>query len=393
MSQICSRCVMDTSDPDIVFDDAGVCQHCHAYDRNIAGRTITGSKATEYVQRLTNEIRAAGRRREYDCIVGVSGGVDSTYVAYAAKQLGLRPLAVHLDNGWNSELAVKNIEHILNKLNIDLYTHVIDWEEFKDLQMAFLRASTPDAEIPSDHAIMSLMFQMARRHRVPYILSGVNVRTESHLPKAWSTGHLDWKYIRGIHQRFGTRPLTTYPHQSLLRMAANYWSIQWIDILNYLNYSKHEALDVLQNKLGWQYYGGKHYESIYTRFYQGYLLPRKFGFDKRRSHLSSLICAGEIRREEALVELRKEPYPVELQQQDREYVLKKFGLTEAAFDKIMNEPPRRFEDYPSYSTGWAFHALRHVYRRLRTNASKHFQSTGQIGSPSPVSLKEVRQAA
>ncbi|MBW3595863.1 MAG: N-acetyl sugar amidotransferase [Planctomycetes bacterium] len=383
MSQICSRCVMDTTDPDIAFDRDGVCNHCHHYDWNLAARTLTGAAAAAHVDQLFHQIRAAGRGREYDCIIGVSGGVDSTFVAYKARELGLRPLAVHLDNGWNSELAVKNIEHVLNKLGIDLYTHVIDWDEFRDLQLAFLKASTPDAEIPTDHAILALLFQLARRNRVRYVLSGVNARTESHLPRAWSTGHLDWKYVRSIHCQFGTRKLTTFPHQSLCTLALNCLRTQCIDILNYLDYSKAEALQTLTQELGWKYYGGKHYESIYTRFYQGYYLPRKFGFDKRRSHLSSLICGGEITREQALRELAQEPYPEELQRQDREYVIKKFGLTDAEFQAIMAAPPKRFCDYPSSTNGALFRALRYGYRRfrLRIAATNAPQEKDRLGEP------------
>jgi N-acetyl sugar amidotransferase len=368
---------MDTTDPDIQFDEAGVCNHCHAYDRTVANRTLSGANAAEFVQRLVERIRRDGQGREYDCIIGVSGGVDSTYVAYKVKELGLRPLAVHLDNGWNSELAVQNIQHVLEKHQIDLYTHVIDWDEFRDLQLAFLKASTPDAEIPTDHAIAALLSQMARRYRVRYVLSGVNAKTESHLPKAWSTGHLDWKYVRSIHRQFGTRRLTSYPRQNLVQMAWNHSRIQWVDILNYVDYSKAEALEVLTKKLGWKYYGGKHYESIYTRFYQGYILPRKFGFDKRKSHLSSLICSGEISRGDALRELKTSPYPEQLQQEDREYVIKKFSLSEAEFDAIMAAPPKRFGDYPSYTNGMLYQTLRNIFRR-------HFAATHR-GSQTSIS--------
>ncbi len=201
--RICARCVMDTSDPDIQFDANGVCNHCHAYDAAVASRVFTGDEARRLLDELVDRIRKQGAGKSYDCVIGVSGGVDSTFVAYKVKQLGLRPLAVHLDNGWDSELAVKNIENTLKRLNIDLYTRVLDWEEFKDLQLAFLRASTPDSEIPTDHAIVSELYKTAARIGVKYIVAGVNVRTESHLPAAWSTGHLDWRYIRGLHDRFG----------------------------------------------------------------------------------------------------------------------------------------------------------------------------------------------
>lgn len=364
MNRTCARCVMDTSDPDIGFDDRGVCNHCHAYDRAIAARVRSGPEAAAYVRSLADRIRAEGRGRDYDCILGVSGGVDSTYTAWKARELGLRPLAVHLDNGWDSELAVKNIEQVLNKLGIELYTHVIDWNEFRDLQLAFLRASTPDSEIPTDHAILAILLQMARKSGVRYLLRGFNARTESHLPKAWSQGHWDWKYVREVHRRFGREPLTSFPHLPLLRLVWSHLKCRSIDLLNLIDYSKREAMQVLERDLGWRYYGGKHYESIYTRFYQGYILPRKFGFDKRRSHLSSLVCSGEIGRVEALEQLKEDPYPRDLQEQDREYVVKKLGLTAAEFEEIMKAPPRRFEDYPSYTRGWLYRGCRLVYRAL-----------------------------
>jgi len=365
MKQTCVHCVMDTTDPDIVFDAKGVCNHCHLYGQLVKSRVPAPTEGQARLQKLVSEIQTAGRGKDYDCVIGVSGGVDSTFVAYKVKELGLRPLAVHLDNGWDSELAVNNIEAVLKKLAIELYTHVIDWEEFRDLQLAFLRASTPDAEIPSDHAIVALMYQMARKVGVRYILSGCNIRTETHLPRAWSHGHQDWKYIRAIHARYGQRKLTSYPYRTFLRLALDRVQLRWVDILNYLDYSKPEAINILERKLGWQYYGGKHYESIYTRFYQGYYLPRKFGYDKRKTHLSSLICSGQISREAALADLKNEPYPPDLQAQDREYVIKKFQLTEAEFQRIMDAPPRRFDEFPSYERSLVPRLLLSLYKALR----------------------------
>jgi N-acetyl sugar amidotransferase len=363
---VCTRCIMDTSDPDIGFDAAGVCHHCHAYDEAVRTRVVTGDEGKRKREQIADEIRRAGANKPYDCIIGVSGGVDSTYVAYAARKLlGLRPLAVHLDNGWDSELAVKNIQHVLDKLGIELYTEVLDWDEFRDLQLAFLRASTPDSEIPTDHAILAVLYKQARRHGVPYLLAGFNVRTESHLPPSWSRGHFDWRYIRAVQKQFGTRPLTTFPHLTMVDLVRDLRSVKRIDILNYFDYRKDEALRVLEQELGWQYYGGKHYESIYTRFYQGYILPRKFGFDKRKMHLSSLICSGEITREQALAELAKPPYPEDLQASDREYVIKKLGISERDFDAIMAAPPKRFEDYPSYENSRFVQLARRVRDALK----------------------------
>jgi len=339
---------MDTTDPDIVFDGFGVCHHCRAYDAAIRSRVFTGETGRRALLRLVETVRQSGRGKDYDCVIGVSGGVDSTYVAYKVKELGLRPLAVHLDNGWDSELAVKNIEQTLTRLKIDLYTHVIDWEEFRDLQLAFLKASTPDSEIPTDHAIVSLMRQTAARLGLSHVIFGCNVRSESHLPPAWSQGHWDWRYIKSVHERFGTVPLRTFPHTHLIAHYRYRMNQQWIDILNYLDYVKDEAKILLIHELGWRDYGGKHFESIYTRFYQGCILPKKFGYDKRRTHFSSLICSGEMTRAQGLEALRDEPYPLDQQLADREYVTKKLGITSETFDEIMHLPPRSYWDYPSY---------------------------------------------
>jgi len=269
-------------------------------------------------------------------------------VAYLVKKMGLRPLAVHMDNGWDSELAVKNIEETLKRLGIDLHTEVLDWEEFKGLQVAFLKASTPDSEIPSDHAIWAVLGDLADKLRVKYIVSGFNVRTETHLPRAWSQGHFDWKYIRSVAQQFGRGRLKTFPHIGFFTYYRRLLAHRRVDILNYIDFNKTEAMKILEQELGWRYYGGKHYESIYTRFYQGYILTTKFGYDKRRSHLSSLICSGEMTRDAALKELDKPTYQPSMQEEDREYVVKKLGLTDEEFEAILNAPKKTFWDYPSY---------------------------------------------
>lgn len=366
---ICTRCVMDTTDPDIQFDEQGVCNHCHDYDHAVKAAVFDGEDGRRQLDAIVANIKREGSNKKYDCIIGVSGGVDSSYVAYKVKEFGLRPLAVHLDNGWDSELAVKNIENILTKLDIELYTHVIDWEEFKDIQLSFLKASTPDSEIPSDHAIVSLMYQTAERLGVRYTIWGYNHRTETHLPAAWSQGHLDWKYIQSVHAQFGSVPIKTFPHLNFRRFVFSYGQTQTkVDILNYLNYVKKDAMAFLEKELGWKYYGGKHYENIYTRFYQGYILPQKFGYDKRKTHFSSLICSGEITRAQALEELKTEPYPVDLQEQDKEYVIKKLGLTEEELEGIMNLPRKSFWDYPSYHKfrqGRMYKGSRDVYRTVK----------------------------
>jgi N-acetyl sugar amidotransferase len=352
--QICTRCVMNGSDPEIMFDENGVCNHCHTYDRLVREHIVDGEPGQQRLMKLVADIKRAGQGQKYDCLIGVSGGVDSTYVAYLVKKLGLRPLAIHLDNGWDSELAVKNIEETLKRLEIDLYTEVLDWEEFKDLQVSFLKASTPDSEIPTDHAIIAILGNMAARLHIKYILDGTNVRTETHLPRSWSQGHFDWKYIQSVQKRFGTRPLKTFPHINFITYYSRMLMQKRTAILDYIHFTKTEAMRVLQDELGWRYYGGKHYESIYTRFYQGYILPEKFGFDKRRSHLSSLVCSGEMTRENALEALNIPTYSPSMQEEDREYVIKKLGLSDDEFAKIMNAPKKSFWDYPSYG-----HFMRH----------------------------------
>jgi N-acetyl sugar amidotransferase len=362
---VCVRCVMDTSDREIRFDERGVCNHCHAYDALAAREIRTGPAGKEALLRIVDGIRAHGQGKQYDCVMGISGGVDSTYLAYIAKQLGLRPLAVHLDNGWDSELAVSNIEKVLRTLSIDLYTEVLDWEEFRDLQLAFLKASVSDAEIPTDHAIGAAIYRVASERGIRYILSGENVATEGVLPGSWTYGVWDWKYIRAVHQRFGTLPLRRFPHYSLADLF--YYRVarqmRTLRPLNFLPYVKSEVMRVLQHELGWKYYGGKHYESIYTRFFQGYILPGKFGIDKRKAHLSTLICSGQLTRDAAVTELSCQSYSPELQRQDHEYVIKKLGLRAEEFAAIMSFPTRTHRDFPNAEA--LFHRLRGLVQGAR----------------------------
>lgn len=364
--RICTRCIMDTTDPDIEFDENGVCNHCREYDKRVKERLRVDEAGQQKLKELVNEIQIRGRNKKYDCIIGVSGGVDSTYVAYLVKKLGLRPLAVHLDNGWDSEVAVRNIEKALKKLGIDLYTYVVDWDEFKDLQLSFLRASVPDAEIPTDYAIRVVLYQVAAKEGIQFIVTGSNVATEGHLPAKWSYGHVDWKYIRSVHKKFGKVRLKTFPHRSLLGFLCDIFikRITAINILNYAPYVKNDAVRIMERELGWEYYGGKHHESIYTRFLQAYILPRKFGIDKRKTHLSTLICSGQMTREEALEEVKNDPYPTdEMMRNDTGYVLQKLGLNDEELEEIMSLPIKTFKDYPS--NYWLFPTMRKVARTLR----------------------------
>ncbi|MDB6129920.1 MAG: N-acetyl sugar amidotransferase, partial [Verrucomicrobiales bacterium] len=308
-----------------------------------------GAEAQSQFDALIRQIKEAGRGRQYDCLVGVSGGVDSTYVAYIAKREGLRALAVHLDNGWNSELAVKNIENIVTRLGFDLFTYVIDWNEFRDLQLSYLKASVVDIEAATDHAISGILYRLALKHRVKFILGGNNVQTETVLPRHWYWNKDDYINVKAIHAKFGTVPLKTYPFFGFReKWLSEYKNIRTVPILNYLPYIKSEVKKTIQEELGWRDYGGKHYESIWTRFYQGYILPAKFGIDKRRGHLSSLIGAGQITRDEALAELKKPIYDEEQMKTDRTFVLKKFGLTEDQFINLIALPIRSHRDFASH---------------------------------------------
>ncbi len=344
--QICKNCVMDTSDPEIVFDENGVCNYCRNYKARKKLFVPNTEEKSRHLQDMISFCKKKGKGKKYDCIIGISGGVDSTYVAYKVKELGLRPLAIHLDNGWDAELAVSNIHNVLKKLDIELYTYVLDWEEFRSLQVAFLKASTPDSEIPTDHAIGALLKDFAAKEDVP-LITGTNFSSESILPRVWSQGHMDWGYIKKVNSLFGSKKLKDFPHYSVYKRI--YWNrikgLSMFELLDYIDYEKENAKKFLIEKLGWRDYGGKHHESIYTKFFQAYILPVKFGFDKRRAHLTSLILGGQISRQQALEEIKKPLYDEKELQEHLIYVPKKLGLTKEEFDEIMNTPPRNYEEF------------------------------------------------
>lgn len=355
---LCVRCVMNTTDPDITFDDTGLCSHCQRYDRmvrDVVERAKTGERIPE-LEAIAATIREAGKAQDYDCIMGLSGGVDSSFVAYtAAKTLGLRPLAVHFDSGWNSELAVNNIENIVKKLKIDLYTHVVDWEEMRDLQLAFFKASVANCDIPTDHAFPAVLYRVAAAHGIKYILSGSNYATEFILPQSWGYQSGDLRHLKDIHRKFGTAPLKHYPTMNFFMQYGWYpyvRRLKTVKILNYLPYEKALAKKTIIEELDWRDYGGKHYESVFTRFFQGYYLPVKFGFDKRLAHLSSLINSGQMTREEAMHELSKPTYDPDIQKHDKIFVAKKLGVTEQELDHIFALPNRDYTDYAS--NDWLF---------------------------------------
>ena len=344
----CTKCVLDTNDdPSMTFDMDGVCNYYHQYLEMADKYLPNATQRDALLEQKIDAIKKDGTGKDYDAVVGLSGGVDSTYVALLAKQFGLRVLGVHLDNGWNSELAVKNIESIVTKLDIDLFTYVIDWEEFRDIQMAFLRSSVVDIELVTDHAIFATLFQQAGKHNIRHILNGTNVVTETTLPPHWIWHKTDHVHIKDIHQKFGRVPMKTYPlmNWKVKRYYQQWKGIQSWSILNFVPYKKSEVKQRIIEELHWRDYGGKHYESIFTRFYQGYILPTKFGIDKRKAHLSDLIFSGQMSREDALCELQKPICNVDQIEQDREFVIKKFGLSEAQFNDLMCESPRPHTDY------------------------------------------------
>lgn len=347
--QICTRCVMDTSDPGISFNEKGECNLCSEFLEKRAKHNYLGKESDLKFQQLITEMKNAGQGKEYDCVVGLSGGVDSSYAAYICKKNGLRVLAVHMDNGWNSEEAVLNIKNIAKKLNIDYESFVLDWEEFKDLQLAFLKASVPEAETPTDIALLGAVHLIANKYGIKYIISGGNFATEGILPKHWHYNAKDAKYFNYIHKHFGKIKTKQFPFFGFIKEMyfKLFKGIKIIYLLNYLPYSKNEAMSILKNELDWRYYGGKHYESVYTGFIQSYYLFKKFGIDYRRATLSSQICTGEISREQALKDLETLPYSNEKSSREIEYIAKKLEITTKEFEDIINLPGKWYTDYPN----------------------------------------------
>ena len=363
--QICTRCIMDTTDAEITFDEQGQCNHCTGYYKLAPLYVYKGESSDKALQELVIKMKDAGKNSDYDCMVGVSGGVDSSYVAYITKKLGLRALTLHFDNGWNSQLAVKNIENIVKKSGFDYQTWVVDWEEFRDLQVSFFKASVANLEIPTDHAFLAATYSLCNKYNIKYILNGSNFATEGILPQSWGYNAKDVKHLKAIHKQYGKIPFKTYP---LLGFNREFYytyvkDIKMVRLLNYVPYVKSDAMKVIQDELGWVYYGGKHYESVFTRFFQAYILPIKFGIDKRKAHLSSLICSGQISRDQALEEMQKDLYPEDLLKQDKEYVIKKLGLTPEEFETIMKAPVKSYKDYPNDEKRLKF--IYSVYNKLR----------------------------
>lgn len=378
---------MDTTAPDITFDEQGICNYCTEFLRKKAKHLpLDEADRLRRLDSLVETVRNSAKGKKYDCIVGLSGGVDSSWALVQAVRLGLRPLAVHMDSGWNSELAQNNIANLVRRLGVDLYTHVIDWPEIRGLMEAFFAADVIDVEVLYDNAMLAVNYRQAAKYGLKYILAGTNIATEGvDIPRTWNWHKADKRNIVGISRRFGGPKLKTFPAISTLDMVRyiGLQRIKWISFLDYLDYRKSDALEVLQRDFGYKPYAYKHYESVFTRFYQGYLQPYKFGVDKRKPHLSSLIMTGEMTREEALQRASGIAYPSEKDMEaDRLYFIKKMGWSEEKFRDYMSRPEKPHTDYPSEAAFFA--KLLGIYRRLNLKAGrmvwKEEEPASQAGS-------------
>lgn len=346
--QQCTKTVMDNiADPNITFDKNGVCNYWNEYKIAADKGVIHGEEGKAKWEATIAQIKKEGKSKKYDCIIGVSGGVDSTYIAYLVKKANLRPLVVHFDNGWNSEIAVRNISSIIKFLDADLHTLVIDWNEFRDLQRSYIKAGVVDIEALTDHAIFGTLYKIAAKNNIKYVISGSNIETEELLPKAWIYNKTDPINIADIHKKYGEVKLETYPFFSILKKKyyLRFKKLEFISPINWAPYNKEQVKNIITKEIGWEDYGGKHHESIFTKFYQNYILPQKFKIDKRKAHLSNLICSGQMSKEEAVKELALPIYDPKELIADKEYVIKKLGFTLNEFNAIMQEVPKSHTDF------------------------------------------------
>ena len=349
--QICSSCVMDTSDSKIIFDENGMCDHCNTFFNHTLPNWQTGDKGRLELEALVRTIKASGQNKDFDCIIGMSGGIDSSYLTYIATEFGLRPLVFHVDAGWNSQEAVNNIEKVVDKLELDLYTEVIDWQEIRDLQLAYFKSGVPHIDTPQDHAFFAMMYKFAEQHNIKYILTGANLSTECiRNPIEWMYYQSDSIQLRDIHAKFGTRPLVNYPVTSILRhkiWLPYFKGIKVVRPLNMVEYDKAATVKMLTEKFGWQPYPQKHFESRFTRFYEGYWLPIKFGFDTRKVQYSSLIVTGQMTRDEPLERLKTPALDEATVRQEFEYVANKLEITTDELQGYLEAPNKTFRDYKS----------------------------------------------
>lgn len=348
----CTRCVMDTTDPTITFDSEGVCSHCHGFDNVTSKEWFPNADGEKRLAKTVEQIKIDGKGDDYDCIIGLSGGVDSSYLALKVAQWGLRPLVVHVDAGWNSELAISNIEKIVKKYNFDLHTHVVDWEIMQDLQVAYLKSGLSNLDVPQDHVFFSSLYHFATKNGIKYILSGGNIATEGIFPVAWHGGSaMDAINLKSVHKKFGKKPLRNYNTISFLQYYLWYpffKKMRTVRPLNFMPYSKEEAIAELKQQISWRAYGRKHGESLFTKVFQNDFLPRKFGYDKRLPHLSSLIMSNQMTREKALAELKMPLYDSLEQNEDLDYFCKKLQITRGQYEEFINGPSTEYSSFPNW---------------------------------------------
>lgn len=359
--QICANCVMDTSDAMIQFDEHGVCDHCRDIRENVLPEWETGPKGRAQLQRMANDIRKSGKGKDFDCILGMSGGLDSSYMLHLiVTELGLRPLVFHVDGGWNSDLAVNNIQMLVDKLGLDLYTEVINWEDMRDFQLAFFKSGVPHLDIPQDHAFIATLYHFANKHGIKYIINGGNISTECvRNPKEWLYYGTDMAQINEIRRRFCTRPLAHYPFSSVLfhKVYLRYLKgVKVVKPLNNLPYTRELAIDTLTEQYGWRAYPQKHFESRFTKFYEGYWLPTRFGYDTRRVQYSSLILTGQMTREEALSKLAKPAYDPDTIDDEFEYIANKLRISVDELRSYHEMPKKWYWDYPNQEAMFDFGA-------------------------------------
>jgi len=349
--QCCTHCVMDTSDAGITFDANGVCSHCRQFKETAKKNWFPNEEGQRRWEAIIPQIKAAGKGHEYDCILGLSGGLDSSYLAIKVHEWGLRPLVMHVDAGWNSELAVSNIESIVKHCGYDLHTHVVDWEDMRDLQLAYLRAGISNQDVAQDHIFFSSLYHFATSNNIRFILSGGNLATESIFPGSWHGSAMDAINLKAIHKKYGERKLKNYKTISFLDYYFWYPFIKKMRVLrplNYMPYDKATALKELEATVGYKPYPRKHGESLFTKLFQNYYLPEKFGMDKRRPHLSSLIVSGQMTRLEAIGKLAEPLYdPTELEN-DIIYLCKKLHITREEFSEFINAPTHHYSDFPNW---------------------------------------------
>lgn len=349
--QVCVNCVMDSTDPTIIFDEKGMCDYCHNYYDNILPNWHTDERGRTEIMKVVNKIKEDGKNKDYDCMIGISGGLDSSYLAHVAvKEFGLRPLFFHVDAGWNSDISTSNIQKLMDGLGVDLYTEVVNWEEMKDLQRSFIKSQVPDIDTPQDLVFFSSLYNYAAKHGHKYIITGGNYSTECvREPLAWGAYYqTDMKYVNDIHNKFGERKFETFPRCDIFKYKIQYRLINGVRVVKPLDsvpFIKKEAEQLLKDLYGWQGYQHKHHESRFTRFYESFWLPRKFGYDKRKNHLSSLILTGQADRDQVLDRISRPELPEEELMKEFEYVAKKLDFTTEELWSYFNGPNKTFEDY------------------------------------------------